>query len=131
MNPIAFHEPNYLFLWLMTFQGAYFMTLLLETPVYVSFLWRKGGWLKAVAVSGLMNSMTLPVVWFVLPPYLIRDYLLFFVVAELFAWLGEAVLVKLLVEKVSWRRAILAAFVANAISASAGLAVSFVLAPYI
>ncbi len=129
LNAITFHEPNQLILALMAFSGAYAMTFLIETPIYAALLRKFCTPLKAVALSGLINSITLPVVWFVLPPLLIRNYLLFFVVAELFAWLGEALLVKLLLEKVGWKRALIAALAANAVSAAAGLAVAFVLAP--
>lgn len=110
---------------IMTFPGAYMLTVLLETPIYWFFLVGYTKTEKAIALSLLINTLTLPVVWFVLPPFLFSNYVLYFVVAELFAWLSEALMVKLAFSELPWSRAVLAALAANAVSAGAGLLIAF------
>ncbi len=110
---------------IFTFPLAFAVTVLLETPVYWFFLLGYTKTEKAIAFSLLINALTLPVVWFVLPPLLFSNYLLYFAVAELFAWLAEAAMVKLAFRKMPWERAILAALAANAVSAGMGLLIAF------
>ena len=109
------------------FPAAYALMLLLETPVYWFFLVGFTRTETAIAISLLINALTLPVVWFVLPPLLISNYPLYFVIAELFAWLAEAAMVKLAFQEMPWKRAILAALAANAVSAGIGLLIAFLL----
>ena len=122
-NPVVATNPLAGFV--ATFPGAYALTLLLETPIYWFFLVGYTRTEKAVALSLLVNTITLPVVWFVLPPLLISNYLLYFAIAELFAWLAEAAMVKLAFQEMPWERAILAALAANAVSAGMGLLIAF------
>jgi len=109
----------------LTFPEAYALTLLLETPVYWFFLRKYCPAWKAIAASLILNTITLPVVWFVLPPILISNYLLYFAIAELFAWLAEAAMVKLAFSELSLKKALAVALAANAVSAAAGLAIAF------
>ena len=109
------------------FWQAYLITLFFEVPVYWHACRRYGSTVKVAAVAILLSTVTLPVVWFVLPPLLIHDYPLYFAVAELFAWLGEALMLKIAFVKMTWKHAVLVAFVANAISASVGLVIAFLL----
>ena len=109
------------------FWQAYLITLFFEVPVYWYACRKYGKTAKVAAVSVLLSTVTLPVVWFVLPPLLIHDYPLYFAVAELFAWLGEALMLKMAFGKMKSGNAVLIAFVANAISASIGLVIAFLL----
>jgi len=109
----------------LTFPLAYALTLLLETPIYWFFLRRYSSPLKAIAFSLVINALTLPVVWFVLPPLLFSNYPLYFAIAELFAWLAEAAMVKLAFKEIPLENALAAALAANAVSAGIGLAIAF------
>ena len=95
---------------------AFVLTQLAEVPLY----W----WLAKVDVprAFALSLVTHPVVWYVLPPLCYgaglghRDFL---IVAEAFAWLCEAALLRLF--GVRWRRALLVSLVANAASVMVGV----------
>ena len=107
------------------FLEAFVLTLLIETPIYIWFYKKRGQQMMAI-VSILMNAITLPFVWFIFYPAL-ADYATFFVSSELYVLGAEAVLLGELFKKEGWKRAIAASMFANAMSAGAGLLLTFAL----
>jgi hypothetical protein len=98
--------------WLLAFA----LTQLAEVPVY----W----WLAKITVprAFALSLVTHPLVWYVIPPLCYGaglDHREFLIVAELFAWLAEAAMLRLF--GVSWRRALLVALLANATSVAVGV----------
>lgn len=79
----------------------------------------KIAWWKFVVVIGMATVMTLPYVWFVLPA-LVTPKIVFQVVAELFAWLMEAVFY-VFCFKLKAREAVVFSFVLNLVSVVLGL----------
>ena len=95
---------------------AFVLTQLAEVPLY----W----WLAPTDVGrGLSLSLvTHPLVWYVIPPLCYGaglGYLDMVIVAELFAWLTEAALLRLF--GVRWSRALAVSLVANAASVVVGI----------
>lgn len=93
------------------------LTQLAEVPVYVALA--RIGWARAFVPS----FVTHPCVWFVFPPLGERAGLSFdamLLVAELFAWLAEAALLRAF--GVPWRRAVPISLAANAASVLLGMA---------
>ena len=76
-------------------------------------------WGKFVGVIAMATVMTLPYVWFVLPA-LVTPKIVFQVVAELFAWLMEAVFY-VFCFKLKAREAVVFSFVLNLVSVVLGL----------
>lgn len=103
----------YLLAWLYAFA----CTQAVEMPLY-----RWGvpiGWLRA----GSLSLVTHPLVWFVIPPICYHaglGYISMLVVAELFAWLAEALMLSMF--GIGWRRALATALLVNGASFSLGLA---------
>ncbi|MCC7197088.1 hypothetical protein IT413_02720 [Candidatus Peregrinibacteria bacterium] len=101
--------------------GAGILFRILETKL--GFFRKKvlGGvkWWKFVVVIAMASVMTLPYVWFVLP-YILAPKIVFQVVAELFAWLMEAVFYAFCF-KLKTREAIVFSFVLNLVSVVLGL----------
>ena len=98
--------------WLLAFA----LTQLAEVPLY----W----WLAPVDVGRAftLSLVTHPLVWYVIPPLCYGaglGYRGMLVVAELFAWLAEAALLRLF--GVSWHRALLVALLANTASVVVGI----------
>ncbi len=94
---------------------ALLITQLVEVPIYI-VLARIGVW-RALSLS----LITHPVVWFAIAPLATSagmTMVTMLVVAELFAWLAEAALLRHF--DVSWRRAISISLAANAASVAAG-----------
>ncbi len=106
-------------MWLIAFS----LTLGLELLVAVPLLWR---WLRP-STGGviirrvlLVNAVSHPVVWFLLP-HLELEYVLFLAIAESWAFLSEALLYRLLWSKLGFRRAALLSLLANGASLGFGL----------
>lgn len=76
-------------------------------------------WWKFVVVIAMATVMTLPYVWFVLPA-LVTPKIVFQIVAELFAWLMEAVFYGFCF-KLKAREAIVFSLVLNLVSVVLGL----------
>lgn len=94
---------------------AFALTQLVEVPLYRRLA--PVGWWRAASLS----AVTHPAVWYVIPPLCYSAGLRFaqmLVVAEAFAWLGEAGL--LMAYGVRARRALLVSLVANGASVLAG-----------
>jgi hypothetical protein len=72
------------------------LTLAIETPIVAATLRRWYGVrpLRGIGVGMAANALTHPIVWFVLPGWLLPTlgYLGYLLVAEAFAWLAEAAL---------------------------------------
>jgi hypothetical protein len=126
------HSPRlYVHAWL----SAFVFTQLIEAPIYLRAQVRDGepaGWVRRLGLGLLASAITHPCVWFVIPrifysetydalayrfPALLdHRYTLFFLVAETFAVVAEA----LLLRAFGLRRAFLWALLANATSAGLG-----------
>ena len=76
-------------------------------------------WWKFVVVIAMATVMTLPYVWFVLP-FVVTPKIVFQIVAELFAWLMEAVFY-VLCFRLKAREALVFSFVLNLFSVVLGL----------
>jgi len=108
---------------ILAFWQAYLITVGLETPV-VWWLLGKPGKLQMVLASILVNSVTLPCVWFVLPG-LFTNYWAYWFSAEALVVASEAVLYGALLGL--WNRSLAASFWANALTALLGLFIGFLL----
>lgn len=102
------YELNFIF--------ALFLTLLIEGIVVYLLLNRfpvktKIELKKLIRTIVIVNAVTLPFVWFVFPA-LISNYLLFISIAELFAFIAEALLYSHLL-KLNIREALKISFAAN------------------
>jgi hypothetical protein len=111
--------------YLLLFFRALAVTLAIETVVLaVFFFFRERRRLSRelvirVLVAGVVpSSITLPFVWFVFP-LIIENRTLFLVVAELFAFIAEAPIIRSIV-KTTWLDAIAASFFANGASFISG-----------
>jgi hypothetical protein len=97
---------------------AFVFTQIIEAPIYRRMLGVT--WGRALAPTALTH----PIVWFVFP--LVRrlgiDYLTMVVLAELFAWLAEALFLVKTRPKIAPKQALVASLVANAASVLLGLA---------
>lgn len=101
----------YLETWLL----ALAITQIVEVPVYLALT--RVGVVRALSLS----FATHPVVWFVIAPLGAATgmtSLQTFILAELFAWIAEAALLRCY--GVRWRLALLASLVANATSVTVG-----------
>lgn len=112
-GPLNLWTTAYILAWLRAFA----FTQLVEAPIYRGLV--KARWTVALGAS----AITHPFVWFAFPYLRLVPgigYLAMVIVAELFAWLVEAVYLRLVL-RISWRRAVLASLAAN--SASLGLGI--------
>ena len=105
----------------MSWPLAFLLTLSLEIPVVLLVL--KRGWRKDLPLALLANSITHPILWFVLPS-LFTDYLTFLIVGELAVFSFEALLYAGAVR--GWHGA-LAGVAANSLSLGVGLLLQLVL----
>jgi hypothetical protein len=114
-------ESNVLLHWVLTFA----FTQAIEIPIYQRPLRAYAPWPR-VFIAFAATLLTHPVVWFgipglitlVLPDGVVSEgtrYVVYFAVAELFAWLAEAAYLRLF----QVRRALLWSLAANVASASA------------
>lgn len=97
--------------YLLRWAGAFVFTQLVEVPLY-----RR--WFDCSAPFAFgASAIAHPFIWFVILPYGPRDNLVRALLAELLAWLVEAAYFR---ARVSWRRAVVGALLANAASLSLG-----------
>jgi hypothetical protein len=102
----------------MTWPIAFALTQLLEMPVY--WWGTRNSDLSPgmrLAVGFGASALTHPFVWFVFPVLMVYSYGLFFVVAESFAFIAEALYLRAFGVANPWRLAL----AANAFSATIGL----------
>jgi len=99
------------------------LTLIIEIPIvfvivrYV-FKLKKIKLSKILIVTFLASALTLPYLWFVLPPYgLANNYV---IIGEIFVILAESLVYNYFFE-LDWERAFLVSFLANLTSALIGL----------
>ena len=101
--------------------NAFMTTQLIEMPIYIWALARVRAqdWATLATIAFGASAITHPFVWFVFPSvvFLWKNYPLFFVVAETFAWLVEALYLKYFKVKHPW----LVSLLANGMSAGFGL----------
>lgn len=100
---------------------AFLLTLGVELPVVWLVLRRETSPGRILAACLAANLMTHPVVWFLLPR-LFSSYLSYLIVAELGAFLAEALVYRAALRPLSWRMAVSASALANAGSLGLGLA---------
>jgi len=98
------------------FLAAYLLTSLLEIVPF-SLLIKKPFDQKLLALL-LINSITLPLLWIILP-FFYQQYIVAFIIAEAFVVLGETVLIKLLLDQTSFT-SLKVAVIINVISAAVG-----------
>lgn len=97
---------------------AFVFTQIIEVPIYARILSRRYSWPHSFFYAFLASTITHPVVWFVVPVFFpLSSYTCYFVVAEIFAVLTEALYFKML----SIDRAFIIAFLVNALSAGCGI----------
>ena len=108
----------------MDFAQAYALTLFLET-VLLFLLLRNRYPAKTILFNSLIvNTLTLPAVWFLFP-LLGLNYAFYLFVAEGFAFGAEALLYALLFEKIDWRVAVFCSFACNLLSFAVGALLTF------
>jgi hypothetical protein len=112
--------------YLLSFFKAFLLTVLVEFLVFYRFE-RNLGVSKAFAAVFLVNSLSLPIVWFAIP-LIVNDYLTYALLAEPFAVLSEATLLRILLP-FSYKRAIALSMTMNMTSYLVGLAFPFLIAP--
>jgi hypothetical protein len=110
--------------YILLFFRALVVTITIETAVLFVFLFlrrrRSRNLVIRVLVAGIVaSSVTLPFVWFVFPA-IIENRTLFLAVAELFAFVAEAPIIRGMV-KTTWLEAAMASFCANGVSFISGL----------
>lgn len=95
---------------------ALLVTLIIETVVVVllaKFLFRLKDISNTILIAIMASVLTLPYLWFVLPPFLpAENYLLF---GEILVIIAEA-LIYLSFTKLSWKQSLIASLAANIIS---------------
>lgn len=101
------------------------MTVLVELLMFYPFA-RNLGASKAFAAVLLVNSFSLPIVWFAIP-LIVNSYLTYAFLAELFAVLSEAALLRILLP-FSLKRTIAASMTMNMASFLVGLIFPFLIA---
>ena len=110
--------------YLLSFFKAFLLTVLIEFLVLYLFARKKAS--KAFAAVLLVNCLSLPVVWFVIP-LIANSYLTYVFLAELFAVLSEAALLRILLQ-FSYKRAMAVSMTMNIASFLAGLTFPFLVA---
>lgn len=101
---------------------AFFLTQVIEMPIYVYCLKRWGhhrAWFNVVFIAFAASAITHPLVWFVFPKILSLkgNYPLFFWAVELFAWSVEGCYFKFFKVKYPW----MVSLIGNGASAGVGL----------
>ena len=99
---------------------AFLLTLAVELPIVLVVLRRETSPGRILAAGLAANLMTHPVVWFLLPR-LFSSYLVYLLVAELGAFLAEALVYRAALRPLSRRMAVSASALANAASLGLGL----------
>lgn len=102
---------------------VFFMTYILEFPIYFIFLFRNSSIVRMVLIGLILNVATHPFIYKVLPPILAKwdmSYLEYLIIAEIFAPTIEAILLKK-VFHTSWKIAFWAAILANLFSWTIGV----------
>lgn len=112
--------------YLLSFFKAFLWTVLVELLVFCTFFARNLGVSKAFAAVLVVNSFSLPIVWFVIP-LIVNSYLTYAILAEPFAVLSEAALLRILLP-FSLKRAIAASLTMNMVSFLVGLIFPFLIA---
>lgn len=111
---------------LLSFFKAFLLTVLVEFLVFYRFKMNLGV-SKAFAAVFLVNFLSLPIVWFVIP-LMANDYMAYALLAESFAVLSEAALLRILLS-FSYKHAIALSTAMNMTSYLVGLAFPFLIAP--
>lgn len=107
----------------LNFFSAYALTIATETLILYFILRKDYRTGTIVRNSVIASTLTLPFVWFFFPLFPV-GYAVRIGISELFAFAAEAGVYAILFEKIGWKKAAAISFAANAISFSAGIAVS-------
>jgi len=100
-----------------------FATLIIEIPalfLLLRFLYKnkKISLRKIIFVGFVASALTLPYLWFVLPPYILSNYYVYF--GEIFVFLIEVLIYNQLLE-LKFKDAIFISFICNLLSFVIGL----------
>lgn len=99
---------------------AFLITQAIEVPIYAIGLRRRG--LSTASLLGAgASACSHPLMWFVIQPLMLPrvDYTAFVITAELFAWVSEALYMRM--ASVAWRSSLVLSLVANSISVTLGM----------
>ena len=110
--------------YLLSFLKAFFLTVLIEFLVF--YLFARKNVSKAFAVVLSVNSFSLPIVWFVIP-LIVNSYPTYAFLAEVFAVVSEATLLRILL-RISLKSAIALSATMNMTSFLVGLIFPFLIA---
>jgi len=102
------------------------LTLLIESLIFYPFA-REIATSKTFGTVLFVNAFSLPIVWFVLP-FLVNSYQVYVFSAEFFAFLSEALILKVLLP-LSWKRILVASITMNLGSFLIGTFFPFLIAP--
>ncbi len=97
------------------------LTIAIETSVLLLILRKKYGTFVIARNSVVASSLTLPFVWFVFPNLGIGQWVVYTALAEMFAFLAEAGVYRLLFKNMDWENALAASFACNAASFLSGM----------
>ena len=100
---------------MIDFIRAYFLTIIIEWTILYLILKNKQNEKFITRNAIIASSLTLPFVWFVFP-LLGFTWAIQTALAELFAFLVEAVLYRFLFNGINWKDAILASLLCNSTS---------------
>ncbi len=103
--------------------SVFFFTCLLEFPVYFVFLIRESKIIRLVLITFLLNIATHPLIYLGMPLIFSKwniTYLQYLIIAEVFAPVVEAILLRKIFHT-SWRTAIYSAAFANLFSWTIGV----------
>jgi len=100
-----------------------FVTLIIEIPVLFLMLRffyknKKISVRKIISVGFFASALTLPYLWFVLSPYILSNYYIYF--GEVFIFLVEALIFNQLLE-LNFKKSLFVSFVCNFVSFVIGL----------
>ncbi|MFH1545141.1 MAG: hypothetical protein ABIE23_03590 [archaeon] len=102
------------------FIQALILTCLIETIILVSFFFKETPVQKLFFASILINSITLPIVWLVLPLGF-NQFFQSFLLTEAFVFLAESLMLRIILREIQTKRIITVAFAMNLPTAIIGL----------
>ncbi len=105
----------------MDFLPAWCLTISIETALLFILLRRRYGISLIVRNSLIANTLTLPFVWFLFPALGLGSWALQTALAEIFAFLAEAGVYRMLFPGIGWSDALRVSFLCNAASFLAGV----------
>jgi len=102
------------------FIQALILTCVIETIILLLFFFREIKIWKLITASLVVNLITLPIAWAVLP-LIPLTFFFNFILIEVSVFLAEALMLKVILEEIHAKRIIAAAFAMNFVTAAIGL----------